>query len=158
MDSQENLFEAPKAQLEMEGTSDEAKVPVYSPNQVTTGTFLGGPLTGTYFLHANFKALGNDDAARKALIGGVLFTAILGAVIPFLPKAFPNYPIPILYTMGAQWLAKSYQMKKPDIAASTRFGFESNWKVVLASLIGFIVFMILVIAEVYTLISVNGRL
>ena len=152
MEGQEELLEVPKANMEVGGARSDAKIPLYSPTQIAVGAYLGGPLAGIYLLHANFKALSKDGAARSVLIGGALFMMVLLAVLPFMPHQFPSYVIPISYTLAARGIANGYQMKKPDIATSDKYSFESNWKVTAASILGLLILIVLVFSEMMLLI------
>ena len=105
------------------------KTPIYSPRQVSAGSFLGGPIALVYFLRNNFQRLGNNAAAAQTLLWGILFNIAILASIPFLPKHFPHYVIPLAYSLAAQGIAGAKQMKKESIAASLQFCFHSNWRV-----------------------------
>lgn len=105
-------------------------ISIYSPKQVSAGSFLGGPIAAVYFLRRNFQALGNPDAARRTLWWGIVFNIAVAAVIPFLPDRFPNYVLPLAYSWAAYGIAASKQLSKETIASSPEFSFESNWRVV----------------------------
>ena len=149
MEEQSNFSEPTQARLEDRDRTGVARIPVFSPIQVSVGTFLGGPLAGIYALHANFKALGKSDEARNTILLGALFTLGLLILLPFLPHRFPNYVIPIAYTLAARGIADGFQMKKEAIAVSDQYGFESNWKVVAISIVGLLLFLCFVVAAVF---------
>ena len=88
------------------------KIPIYSPRQVSAGSFFGGPIALVYFLHNNFKRLGNNAAAAQTLLWGILFNiALLGAMILVPAKHFPHYVLPLAYSLAAQGIANAKQMK-----------------------------------------------
>ncbi len=104
------------------------KSPIYSPKQILLGSFLGGPVALVYFVRVNFSTLGNRSAAAQTMIWGVLFNLLLLAAIAFA-RNFPRYLIPLAYSWTAWGIAEAKQLKKENIAASSQFRFQSNWKV-----------------------------
>jgi hypothetical protein len=105
------------------------KTKIYSPNQVAAGSFLGAPGAAVYLLWKNFKSLGNSSAAKRTLAWGSVLIVLLLAALPFIPSNFPNYAIPIAYTIIARLLAERLQMSKQAIADSEQYQFQSNWNV-----------------------------
>jgi hypothetical protein len=105
------------------------KIPIYSPKQVSAGSFFGGPIALVYFLHNNFNTLGNSAAAARTLWWGILFNVTILATVPFLPRHFPQYLIPLAYSLTAEYIANAKQLKKEAIATSAHFCFHSNWRV-----------------------------
>jgi hypothetical protein len=112
----------------------------FSPVQAGLGTFLGGPLAGTYFLRANFLAMGAPGKARAATIGGLVVTALILLAMPFLPEKMPGYIIPIGYTVAARLLVERMQLTKKQIAESPDWTFQSNWRVAGVATVGFALF------------------
>lgn len=105
------------------------KTRVFSPMQVFAGSFLGGPAAAVYFLWRNFLSLEKGREARLTLLWGIVFNiAVLGS-LPFLPQRFPNYVIPLAYCLAARVVVETLQFKKDAIASSSRFAFESGWRV-----------------------------
>src|ERR1041385_123344 len=105
------------------------KTPIYSPKQIFAGSILGGPIALVYFLRSNFQRLGNYAAGAQTLLWGVLFNITILAAMPFLPKHFPNYVLPLVYSWVARGIANAKQLNKESIAASPQFCFHSNWRV-----------------------------
>ena len=114
------------------------KIPVYSPTQVAVAAFFGGPIATVYVLWKNFRALDNHAAAKKTLIWGAVFLVAILVALPVLPDKFPNFAIPLAYTIVARQIADKYQMSKRSILDSTSHDFQSNWNV-LGVCVGFIV-------------------
>ena len=54
---------------------------LYSPRQMGWAALLGGFVLGVLFMHANYRALGNQVAARRTLWLGVAATVILYAIL-----------------------------------------------------------------------------
>ena len=105
------------------------KIAVYSLKQVFAGSFLGGPIALVYFLRNNFQVLGNNSAASKTLLWGVLFNFAILAAFPFLPKHFPNSVFPFAYSWAAGAIASAKQLSDESIASLPQFRFHSNWRV-----------------------------
>lgn len=120
---------------------------VYSPTQGWAGTFLGGPLVGTYLLRANFAAIGKSKHARQATLWGVVLSAVILLSLPFLPERTPGYILPIAYSMTVRLIIERAQFTKNQIASSDKLAFHSNWRVLGVGLLGLVVFLILGVAE-----------
>lgn len=126
---------------------------LFSPNQVGVGSFLGGPLAAVYLVWANFRALDDRRGAVGALVWGILFIAVVMAILPFLPEWFPNIAIPVVYTIAARFVAETLQMRKEAIAASDHYDFQTNWLVAGVAAISLAAFVVLVVAELLALDS-----
>lgn len=120
------------------------KIPVYSPIQASVGTFLGGPLPGVYFLMANHAARGEAAQARVVALWGGLGSLLLAGAVPFLTEQLPRFVLPLAMAWAARLLVEKRQFSKAEIAASGRYTFHSNWRVVAVSLLGVVVFLLLV--------------
>jgi hypothetical protein len=136
------------------------KIKLYSPNQVGCAAFFGGPFAAVFVLWSNFRALGKGAAARQTLIWGALFSLVLLLGSPFLPERFPNFAMPIAYTLAARLSADKYQLSKAAIQESEQYAFQSNWNVFAISFAMMIAFMIVIFLWVFALMSygiINGR-
>jgi hypothetical protein len=127
-----------------------AKQKIYSPNQVMAGALLGGPMAMVYLLWKNFQVLENPHGMRQILIWGSIFIIMMIAFAPLLPANWPDYVLPILYSLGARSLAESFQMSKQAIGESQDYEFQSIWNVVAVS----VVFLLAMIA--FTLVLFLG--
>jgi hypothetical protein len=107
--------------------SSTSNGPIYSPQQIFVGSFLGGPIALVYFLHFNFQKLGNKRAASQTLLWGIVFNIAILAALPFLPKDFPRPLLPLAYSWFGSAIAKAKQLRKESIAALPQFRFQSNW-------------------------------
>lgn len=118
------------------------KIKLYSPMQVMVGSFVGGPFAVVYMLWQNFRALGEEPEARQMLIWGAVFVAAVFAILPMLPENFPNYVLPVIYSLGARLVAERFHLTKQAINESDRYAQQSNWNVLgisVAFLLAFIV-------------------
>lgn len=114
------------------------------------GALLGGPMAMVYLLWKNFQVLENPHGMRQILIWGSIFIIMMIAFAPLLPTNWPDYALPILYSLGARSLAESFQMSKQAIGESQDYEFQSNWNVVSVS----VVFLLAMIA--FTLVLFLG--
>jgi hypothetical protein len=111
-----------------------AKQKIYSPNQVLAGALLGGPMAMVYLLWKNFQVLENPHGMRQILIWGTIFIVTMIGFAPLLPTSWPDYVIPIGYSLGARSLAESFQMSKQAIGESQDYEFQSVWNVIAVSI------------------------
>jgi len=51
------------------------------------------------------------------------------ALLPFVPDRFPNYVIPLLYSIAAGFVADKWQLRKQAILDSGKYQIQSNWRV-----------------------------
>ena len=118
---------------------------VYSPNQVAAGTFFGGPLAGGYLLWANFKALGRAKQADMTIVITVAVVAAVLAIGFFLDKKLHGlgFGIGLAVVAAARRIAIDRQLDKQTIANSERYSFQSNWKVLGASVVWFFLTVVL---------------
>jgi hypothetical protein len=111
-----------------------AKKKIYSPNQIMAGSLLGGPMAMVYLLWKNFQVLENPHGMRQILIWGSIFIIMMIGFAPLLPTNWPDYALPILYSVGARSLAESFQMSKQAIGESQDYEFQSSWNVIAVSI------------------------
>ncbi len=111
--------------MTVEETSD---VPLdgrlYSSRQVATAAFLGTPIAGVWLLAANYRVMGERGNAKRAVMLGLVATALLGVLVftVTLPDNFPNLALPVCYTVGLYWVTERLQRNKysSHIAAGGR--------------------------------------
>jgi hypothetical protein len=132
-----------------------AKQKIYSPNQVLGGSLLGGPLAMVYVLRKNFQVLQNPHGMRQILFWGSIFIVIMIAFAPLLPNSWPDYALPIGYSLAARSLAESFQMSKQAIAESQSYEFQSIGNVVAVS-IGLLIAMIVVTLAIFLGLAAIG--
>ncbi|MCC6289465.1 MAG: hypothetical protein IT249_16420 [Chitinophagaceae bacterium] len=131
---------------------------LYKDRAIYVGTFLGGPLVAGYLAAENFRNLGQQDKIKKAWTIAIIATVvILGSIllVPGIEKV-PNFIIPLIYTLIAQFLVQKYQ--GAAIKAHIENGGQtySVWRAVWVGLIGAIV-LIAVIA-IIVLLTNKGAL
>lgn len=121
----DNPYAAPQSDI----SADAGTVPIYSPNQVAAGAFIGGPVGLIYFLWENFVTLGHAQQARKSLIWGAVLIVALLLILPWLPDKFPGIAFMLVYMAAGRQLANNQQLTKRAIDDSPRYMYESNWRV-----------------------------
>jgi hypothetical protein len=82
---------------------------VFTTKNIWTGTMLGGPIAGGYYLYKNFKIFGNTKKAILSIIISIAFTILLLSLIKFIPANVPNLLIPVIYTVIFYIIAKIFQ-------------------------------------------------
>ncbi len=122
-----SIYESPNANLEVKPQGD---FNLYKISGVGIATFFGTMFAGGILMAINFKRLGNDVAAKKALIFSALATFVIFLIIFLIPEAVdvPDavFTLPQLFAMVQ--IAKKYQQDDIDTHAANNGGLASNWK------------------------------
>ena len=116
---------------------------LFSPGQVATAAFLGGPLPGAILLSKNYLTLGNKDYAVRSALGGIIATILLFGVAAMVPPGFPNMVIPVAYTVGLRELTRYLQGE--DAVRFESEGRKGSWLVPVALGLGFMAAMLLIL-------------
>jgi hypothetical protein len=148
-----NPFAPPSAVVE-DRNINAALLPnarLYSPRQIRIGTFLGGPIAAVYLLRANFLALNRTSEAHTTILCGIALLAGLLVLVPFLPKHFPNFLIPILISIAAGFVADKWQLSKQAIVDSGSYEFQSNWRLLGITLLSIIAFLLIIVVGIVSL-------
>lgn len=66
--------------------------PLYSDRAIRVFSVLFSPIAGGALLAQNFKAIGQPDAARKALWGSIAYIVLLMVAAAFLPEKISSSP------------------------------------------------------------------
>lgn len=140
-------YAAPAAELRADASGNR----LYSPLQVSVGAFLGGPVGLAYFLWANFRALANEQAARRTLAAGAALMVALIVTLPILPDRFPSWPITVLYMVTGRYVAERFQMTKQAIEYSADYTFHSGWRVFGIGLSCLVVSLVLIVVPIVAL-------
>jgi hypothetical protein len=130
---------------------------LYTPLQIRAGSFLGGPIASVFFLRENFRVLGKVSEARTTLVWGIVLVVCLLAVVPFIPGHFPNYVIPLTYSIAAGSVAEKWQLPKQAIVDSGKYQFQSSWRVFGLSLLFLLAFLVVCVVEYFCLVALGLR-
>ena len=140
-----------KPALKPHGSLGLAKTPLYSPWQASAFFFIGGPFASTYFLYANFNAVGKPVMARVTAFVGVLLTT---AFIPAAVYLFNSIEIGLVQVANffiTRWIVGRFQMKEADIEASETYEHQPNRKVAKVNIVAFLAFLAL-----YLIVLINS--
>lgn len=86
--------------VETSDNSVETKGKLFSVGQMTVATFIGSPIAGCLLLARNYRNLGKKDAAFNSFAVGLLSTIFVFIIAFSLPEKFPNFVLPMAYTIG----------------------------------------------------------
>lgn len=112
----------------------------YTPRQIQSATFFGGPLAAAYILKKSFESVNKKDLATKSFYICLLGSALLIALLPYLPEKTPSNVITLVYFLPVVFLIKKQYLTKEEIVASEEYQCESTWKVWGISLAGIVMF------------------
>lgn len=101
---EDSPYAPPKSNLADFVPSDS--ISLYSPRQIYTGAFLGGPLAGAWLLSRNFHLLAKSADRRNSLLVGIIVAIGLFPLVLVLPKSFPNVVVPIAYSYPFYYFAQ----------------------------------------------------
>ncbi len=109
---------------------------IYSKKAIWFGSFLGGPLSAGYFLASNFKSFGQQNRVRNTWMVAVVATAVLIAILYFLPDDIniPNSLIPLLTAAAAGYIADCTQGREIEAFAAAGGSFHKWWNTALISI------------------------
>ncbi len=117
---------------------------IYTERTIWFATFFGGPLVAGYLLFENFKAFGERERAKTALIMSIAFTILLFAALFLVPDIdkVPRFIIPLTYTAAAFGLAKHYQGAKISAHIGAGGETQSAGKAILVTVVGIVVLVL----------------
>ena len=82
---------------------------LFSDFQIALATFIGMPIAGSILLAQNYRNLGRVSSAWQTLILGFVSTIVLFIIGFLLPEKFPNFILPMAYTIAMRQLVKYLQ-------------------------------------------------
>ena len=83
---------------------------LYTERAISGGTFLGGPLAGTYLIAHKFRAMGKETEARNSLVVGILATVMVTPLMLLIPDRF--IPESLARMLHVLWLIPAYYVVK----------------------------------------------
>jgi hypothetical protein len=124
--------------MEIISQGDIPEKKIYSASSIVAATFFGGPLAGAFMIAANYRVFNEFARARRTWI----FTAI-GTVILFIlfyiapyPNQIPPILIPLLCTVIAQNIVRSYQGYMIRDWVSRGGAFYNGWRALVVVIAG----------------------
>lgn len=125
----------------------------FSTNKIAVVTFICGPIAGAYYLRKNYLYFGDVEKAHSAIWAGLLFSVVLGVVVPFLPENLPNSFLPAVYCAVISAIAAQEAKKHEEKLKASPPLTNSAWSMVLPG-IGFMaLFFTICMAVIFLLIS-----
>jgi hypothetical protein len=112
---------------------------IFTRNNIWTGTMLGGPLAGGYFLYRNFKIFNQPLNAKLSLIFSILFTVLLLSLVNNIPENIPHILIPFIYTGIIYIITIKSQGKNIDEYIEQRKELSGWIKTIIISVICFLI-------------------
>lgn len=105
---------------------------VFNLKAVTVATFIGGPLATTILLTKNYKALGEEENARKTLYVGMAITLLIFILLFAVPEQtlnkIPSIIFPGVYTLVGSLLYNKLQYKKIKLYLEKTSSKASVWQ------------------------------
>ena len=122
---------------------------LFDPKAVTLATFLGSPICGGIVLAMNYRQLGRNASANKAVVLSLLGTIVLFAIGMVVPDKTPK---PLLYLppiLAMAAIAKALQGQIFEEHKRLGGAVRSLWAAAGIGLVGLVVIVGIVIAVVY---------
>jgi hypothetical protein len=116
---------------------------IFTNRAISVATFIGGPISAGFLISKNYKAFGNDNAARNSIFIGILSTILMFVCIFMIPEniidKIPQQLIPFVYTaIIAVFVEKQQGQKIKDFLADDGQK-ASNWQVAGYGLLGLVI-------------------
>ncbi len=128
---------------------------VFTNRAISIATFFGGPIAAGFLISKNFKAFGNENAARDSIFLGILSTLILFAGIFMIPEHIidkvPQALIPGIYTAIIAALVEKLQGQKIRDFLAENGQKASNWQAVGYGLLGLVIIAIFILIMVFAI-------
>jgi hypothetical protein len=99
-----------------------------------------------YLIADNYKQLGESQQVKKTWLIAIASTLIIFVIAWYLPENFPQFIVPIRYSVGVYYLVQRIQGTK--IKAHMAAGGET-WSIgraVLAGIVGFAIIFVIIVA------------
>ncbi|MGE4287547.1 MAG: hypothetical protein AB7E36_02570 [Salinivirgaceae bacterium] len=116
---------------------------VFTNKAISVATFFGGPIAAGLLMAKNFKAFGNETAARNSVFWGIISTALLFAGLFSIPEPIvdqiPNSLIPGIYTLIIALLVEKLQGQQIKEFIAVEGTKASNWLAARYGLLGLLI-------------------
>lgn len=155
MNPDTNPYTPPKSNLRTDSAAGSGSK-MFSPVQAGVAAFMGGPLAATYVLRKNFLALGNMGGARATLTWGLILSALIILIIPFIPDWFPGMASSVIYLVVTNLVVQKYQLSRNQIIESGRYTFQSNWLVLLVMVLAIMLLMAVAVPYIMALEAIGA--
>lgn len=151
----QNIYKSPESDP---GSQDTGVYRFYKLSGIGLATFFGSPIAGGYLISRNYKVVGRDAEAKKAIIYSVLGTLAMFAVITFIESFFtlPNTTYSVPQVMAVYLLARQYQGELLETHKTNNGQFFSNWRAFGISLVVILAILIVLVPIIYFLPFFEG--
>ena len=142
----EDIYKTPESSLESDPTASSADYQLYKISGIGIATFFGSILAGGFLMSRNYKKLGKDAAAIKALVYSALATVAVLVISFLIPEDLniPNLVFTIPQIIVMVQLAKKEQGSDIDAHVANGGALASDWKAFGISLLVIVALMALV--------------
>lgn len=111
------------------------RVNFYSPFQIFSASFLGGPIAGGIYLARSLRFLGKNKEADWAIKVGFGLVFLFGFCIWYVPENVPNFLIPLLYSLAFEiYIAQLLKQMNTNVKSLAPHK-GSTWKMIGMSLV-----------------------
>jgi len=126
----EDIYKTPESSLENGTTASSADYQLYKISGIGIATFFGSMLAGGFLMSRNYKKLGKDAAAMKALVYSALATVAVLVISFLIPEDLniPNLAFTIPQIIVMVQLAKKKQGNDIDAHVANGGALASDWK------------------------------
>jgi hypothetical protein len=128
---------------------------LYDNIAIRIGTFLGGPLATGYLMAENFKQLGQEDKVKNTWIISIIATIVICTIAVLVPKDFPGYILPVLYTGIASYLVQRFQDVQIKFHIEEGGQLYSRWRAALVALVGLLL-IVVICAAIFIVLGIKA--
>ena len=128
---------------------------LYDNIAIRIGTFLGGPLATGYLMAENFKQLGQEDKVKNTWIISIIATIVVCTIAVLVPKDFPGYILPVLYTGIASYLVQRFQDVQIKFHIEEGGQLYSRWRAALVALVGLLL-IVVICAAIFIVLGIKA--
>lgn len=131
---------------------------LYSGTQAAWGSFIGGPVAPIWFVFQNYLWLRQPKAARLTLAAGMIWLAVLIAIIASgIVDHIPHVVIPLAYVFATRRIVRVQLDAVPQGPDANTSQYQSNWwvfgvSIAILALSGVVVYLAMVLLIVFKVI------
>ncbi|GGP47119.1 hypothetical protein [Shewanella saliphila] len=127
--------------------------PLNSIWQITGASLLGGPFTGFYLMHKNFKVLGQSSSAKFSLNLGFIFGLLLVLVTIFAPENFNGIVFAGIYCGLIRIYAEKTQGENYSKHIENGGSKASQWQWFLTGIVSMLIFFVVAFLVAFLLMT-----
>lgn len=116
---------------------------IFTNKAISFASFFGGPIAAGIIISKNYKAFGNDTAARNSIFIGILSTILMFAGIYMIPEnitdKIPQQLLPLFYTPIIAGVVEKLQGQKIRNFLANGGEKASNWQLAAYGFLGLVI-------------------